>query len=1586
MSFPSAQKVVCAIVALAALTAVAGAQSASSGKSFAPVPNQGQPVNGKPLRQQQSLTVFLKLAGDPVAVARARMPGKRLPIATEQSIVRSRRSQQDALTPLIQANGVKILAKLQYAFNGIKVRGTPEQIAQLAKLPGVVGVKPVRTYKIENATSVPFIGAPAVWQGPPGLHGEHIKVAVIDTGIDYTHANFGGPGTIAAFNAAAATSTAPADPSMFGPTAPKVKGGIDLVGDSYNANDAAHNTPVADPNPLDCNGHGSHTAGTIGGFGVTAGGTTYTGSYDSSTHNNSFLIGPGVAPQSDLYAVRVFGCSGSTNVVSEAIDWAVANKMNVISMSLGANFGSADDADAEAATNAANAGIIVVAASGNAGNIPYITSAPAAGDKAISVAAIDSHPFLLGGINIAFSSGSNVNGVEADTSLPLPSGSVPAVILTSGGNLALGCSASDYPSGGAQNALVIVSRGTCTFATKAAVATAAGAVAIGVVNNAPGFFNPAIPGVTIPFFELQQQDAPKFIAVPSSATAAITSANIPNSTFRNFASFSSAGPRMPDSHLKPDIAGPGVNIISTGSGTGNQGVMESGTSMATPHVAGSAALALQAHPTWSPDDVRIAILNSADPTQLNGFTPRLGGSGLVQPLGATLTSVVARSDDDAGSLSFGLGEFTHDYQATHDLIVSNNGSQPVNFNVSAAASAGSSAHSTTIEPFVSIPAGQFATLHLTLSVPAATSGNSSAFREVAGLVTLTPASNQDNSGVTLTVPYYLVPLARSQVSSTLANSFGIGSPSTTAQVSNTSTAVNGSADFYAWGLSGGNSGLGAAGLRAVGVQSYSDTLGRKVLVFAVNSFAPWAYMGTTIEFDILLDVNGDGIPDYDIFSDDYGSFTAGAASGQVAAFVENLATKTFFVNFFAPAPDNGSTILLPVFASTVGVNAGNPRFSYSAESFDALGNSDYIAGPAKFNAFQNSITTATYVSLAPGTSTSVPLSIDSTEWGNTPAIGEMIVSLDNFAGAQQAELLQVATSPTSTSVTLTSSVNPSAPGQAVTFTANVSGTGGTPTGTVKFTDGTTTLGTGTLNSSGNASFTTSSLSVGVHSITASYSGDSSFFPGVSDALSQTVNQATSSTLISSSVNPSGYGQSITFTATVSSGGGSPTGTVTFSDGVNTLGTGTLNSSGHATLTTAALAAGTHSITAAYGGDSNFASSNSSPLSQVVTQASTSLGLGSSVNPSVYGQTVTLTAILTPQFGGQTSGTVAFKDGATTLATVALSGNQASYSTSVLAPGTHSLSASYGGDVNFTGASANLSQVVNKGSSVTVLISSLNPSVQGKAVKFTATVSPQVSGTPTGKLTFLVNGGSPVTKVLSGGVAFYTTSTLPPGSSNISAVYVGDANFNGSTSGTVVQVVKAAVTTAVTSSLNPSTYGQAITFTATLSSTIGAPPDGETVTFTDGSATLGTGTLSGGVANFTTALPLKVGTHSIKAVYAGDASFAASTSAVLKQVVNKVETTVGLTSSQNPSIPGQSVTFTATVSSDAGTPTGTVTFASDGTTIGTKTLVGGVAALSTASLAAGPHTITATYNGTAILANSTTSILQTVQFPSTSGVN
>jgi hypothetical protein len=279
---------------------------------------------------------------------------------------------------------------------------------------------------------------------------------------------------------------------------------------------------------------------------------------------------------------------------------------------------------------------------------------------------------------------------------------------------------------------------------------------------------------------------------------------------------------------------------------------------------------------------------------------------------------------------------------------------------------------------------------------------------------------------------------------------------------------------------------------------------------------------------------------------------------------------------------------------------------------------------------------------------------------------------------------------------------------------------------------------------------------------------------------------------------------------------------------------------------------------------------------------------------------------------------------------------------------------------------------------TTLTSSPNPSVQGKPVTFTAKVSSS-SGTVTGFVVFAnLNGNIQLGQAsLKSGVAKFTTSALPPGSDPILAIYSGDSKDNGSTSAVLTQIVEAQTTTKLSSSPDPSSYGQTVVFTATVTSSIGPPPNGEEVTFRQGSTTLGTGILSGGVATVSTSA-LGVGSKTITAVYAGDANFTSSTSPSISQVIGKEPTTTGLISSQNPSGPGTSVTFTATVSPQfGGTATGSVVFKNGTATLGTVTVSNGTASYTTSKLTAGAHNITSTYNGNSVLASSSAALTQTV---------
>ncbi|MGA7648369.1 MAG: Ig-like domain repeat protein [Terriglobales bacterium] len=472
------------------------------------------------------------------------------------------------------------------------------------------------------------------------------------------------------------------------------------------------------------------------------------------------------------------------------------------------------------------------------------------------------------------------------------------------------------------------------------------------------------------------------------------------------------------------------------------------------------------------------------------------------------------------------------------------------------------------------------------------------------------------------------------------------------------------------------------------------------------------------------------------------------------------------------------------------------------------------------------------------------------------------------------------------------------------------------------------------------------------------------------------------TAVSASPNPASFGQSVTITATVASAfnAGPLTGTVTFYDGTTSLGSAAVGN-GQATLSTTTLLMGANAITASYSGNTDYKPSTSAVLTETVNTATTTTTLNSSLNPSSYNQSVTFTSGVS-SLGGTPTGTVTFVDGTTALGTSTLSGSGiATFSISTLSVGTHSITAVYNGSADFSGSTSPvLSQVVQKASTTTAVSSSLNPSTDSQSVTFTATLSWSAGGTPTGSVAFLDGTNTLGTSPVNGsGVATFSISTLSVGTHNITAAYSGDGNFSGSTSPALSQVVQQGNTsTALTSSLNPSTESQSVTFTATVSSAVGLTPTG-TVKFVDGTTILGTLVLNGaGVATFTTST-LSVGTQSITAVYSGDANNDPSTSPVLNQVVQKANTTTGLIA--NPASPNlnQTVTFTATVTPGiAGTPTGAVSFLDGTTQLGTSPVNGsGIATFSISTLAAGSHSITATYSGDGNFNGSTSGVVTLV---------
>jgi hypothetical protein len=391
----------------------------------------------------------------------------------------------------------------------------------------------------------------------------------------------------------------------------------------------------------------------------------------------------------------------------------------------------------------------------------------------------------------------------------------------------------------------------------------------------------------------------------------------------------------------------------------------------------------------------------------------------------------------------------------------------------------------------------------------------------------------------------------------------------------------------------------------------------------------------------------------------------------------------------------------------------------------------------------------------------------------------------------------------------------------------------------------------------------------------------------------------------------------------------------------------------------------------------------STVTGTLLPAETTTVVTSSNNPSVFGQPVMFTATVSPIIGiGTPTGTVQFAvDGSNFGLPVTLSGGEAtSTATDTLAVGNHTVTAVYSGDSSYITSTGVLSggQTVNKGldKTNTYLGAINNPSIYGEQVTFYVLVtSGWCMAFPSGTVTFMEGSTVLGTRMLNQwGVTSFTTSSLSAGKHVITAVYNGDSNFDGSTSNPWMQWVFYETTTNLTSTSNPSTYGQSVAFTATVK--VKSPgtinPNSGTVTFYDGSYNIGTVSLSGNNTAVLNYISLTAGSHSIKAVYNGDGSYVGSTSIKVTQKVNKANTLTTLAFTKS----GSTVNFTATVSAvapGAGIPSGKVTFYDGTRSLGTINLSGGKAAFSKSNLSG--HSIKAVYGGDTNFITSTSAVVR-----------
>jgi minor extracellular serine protease Vpr len=662
-------------------------------------------------------------------------------------------AEKQAFRAAARKAGVRF--KERYSFgklwNGVSLEVPPADIPKLARLAAVKNLYPVVPLTLDEdepgdaqdlSTAVSMTQAD-IARGELGLTGRGVRVAIIDTGLDYDHPDLGG---------------------CFGPGC-RVEVGYDFVGDAYNTDStlASFNpVPVPDPLPDDCGGHGTHVAGIVGANGGVV----------------------GVAPDVTFGAYRVFGCEGNTDsdVMIAAMERILEDGADVVNISIGAAFQWPQYPTAQAADRLVNKGVVVVTSAGNSGaNGLYAISAPGLGAKVIATASFNNTVLK----NPAFSLSPDDRLIpysRANGARPAPlSGTFP---LTRTGTRTTEDDACDTvapPAGSLTGKVALIRRGTCGFHEKVRNAQAAGAAGVVLYNNQAAAVTPNVSGgvpITIPVVNLTQADGLLLDGRIAAGPVDLTWGKFINSTIaaRNLIAGSSSYGMAPDLTLKPDIGAPGGSIYSTYPLESGGYLNMSGTSMASPHVAGSVALLLEASPRTSPQAVRSILQNSASPRLWAG-NPGLGlfdnvhrqGAGMVQIADA----IRATARVFPGKLS--LGEFEAGAApAVQTLTVENKGSAPVTYTLGHTPAVATGANTFAPQffgnaatlafgiPSVTVPAGGTATVDVSFTAPDGLPDRGL----FGGWVVFTP----QGGGQTLRVPYagfkgdyqairYLVPTA-----------------------------------------------------------------------------------------------------------------------------------------------------------------------------------------------------------------------------------------------------------------------------------------------------------------------------------------------------------------------------------------------------------------------------------------------------------------------------------------------------------------------------------------------------------------------------------------------------------------------------------------------------------------------------------------------------------------------------------------------------------------------------------------------------------------------------------------------------------
>ena len=916
-----------------------------------------------------------------------------VPSPAQQKSQRSKvKGQQDAFVRGAKGTGARELARTQLVSNVVVMSVDAEELEALAALPNVVSVTGVGKFEKhaeDDVVSGSLAQAIDYLQVKPvhdaGIDGSGVRVAVLDSGIDYTHVNLGGPGddevTTKCFEQA---NQAPTDDcaELFGPDAPKVKGGWDFVGDAWGADEA----PLRpDPNPIDSGpegGHGTSVSDIIAGRSA------------DGTHQ-------GIAPGADLYGVKVCSsvstsCSGVA--ILQGLDWAldpnndgdISDAVDIVNMSLGASYGQVQNPSVPAVDNLVRAGVVVVASAGNSADRPFILGSPSSAAGAISVAQTalpDDKQWV-----VEPSVGAAITNAVHQSWSPLPSG-----LLT--GNLVrptdgIGCSQGAFESSMA-GAVALIQRGTCNVSDKAVFAQKADAIAVIIYNNAPGdppsFSFGSTEPVTVPTFTISQADGQRLATAMGSGAVTVTldpENAIPLTN--TVVGTSSRGTSMGTYLAKPDIGAPGAWLAAQ-TQTSTEVANFGGTSGAAPVVTGVAALILDKHEKATPLEVKARLLNGADagnqtPAASGWYTSPVTrvGSGEVRAAPSVFAegwlTTTERQKAKKGNQSFSFGGHvglgipsvtTTNERFEIELSITNTTKSNKKYDLAATfrdeADRALGAASWKLSPSsVQVPAGKTKKVTVDLRIDgsklnpwafddAGTIGDGAALNgpELDGLITATSGSE------VLKLGWTVLPRKAADVSVQ-------GKPkvdkkgNATVELRNASKVEDGYAEVYS--LTGTsprlpNGGPGAPGseeniidLAAVGVHTDTD---EDVVQFAIASHDRWTHPNYPIEYDVYIDSDNDGTSDFVLYQAENGGF---AVSGQSVVYVYDLKTRDTSAYYYNNAGFDSSVMVFTVPASVLGLTEGQ-TFSFDVYAFenyftgertDAIEGMSFTVGQPKF--------------------------------------------------------------------------------------------------------------------------------------------------------------------------------------------------------------------------------------------------------------------------------------------------------------------------------------------------------------------------------------------------------------------------------------------------------------------------------------------------------------------------------------------------------------------------------------------------------------------------------------------------------------